>query len=200
MNAVGELCHGPTEWLLEGKIAAGTGLPAPSDQTTKPGTASRRRFLIMLGLGAGGGIVIGGGVGALLARSASNGQQLDVVATGSLDMVGSTLAPQARARLIDEARRCHEPLARVAIWHSPETKGGTITLISGSYYSPPFPLTTTPSLVALPFPTPYATGRGRLIVTGEADNLSLALRPQFFARITAPTAIDVWWTPVGGCP
>ena len=154
----------------------------------------------MLGLGAGGGIVVGGAVGALLARSSRGGQQLDVVPTGSLDMVGGTLAPQDRARLIDEARRCREPLARVAIWHSPETKGGTITIISGAYHSPPFPLSTSPRLVALPFPAPYAAGAGRLIVTGEADNLDLALRPQFSSRIAAPAAIDVWWTPIGGCP
>jgi hypothetical protein len=161
---------------------------------------SRRRLLMMLGLGAAGGIVVGGAIGVRFAQPSGNGQQLDAVPIGSLDMVGGTLAPQDRARLIDEARRCREPLASVAIWHSPETKGGTITLVSGSYHSPPFPLTTTPSLVALPFPAPYATGRGRLIVTGEADNLSLALRPQFFAPITAPATIDVWWTPIGGCP
>jgi hypothetical protein len=154
----------------------------------------------MLGLGAGGGIVIGGGVGAWLARPAVNGQQLDVVPTASLDKVGSTLAPQDRARLIDEARRCREPLASVAIWHSPEAKGGTITITSGSYHSPPFALTTSPRLVALPFPAPYAAGRGRLVVTGAADNLALALRPQLFTPITAPATIDVWWTPVGGCP
>lgn len=185
---------------MESKIAVETGPSAPSDKATEPGTTSRRQLLIMLGLGAGGGIVLGGGIGALLKPPAGNGQQLDVVSTGSLDMVGSTLAPQDRARLIDEARRCREPLARVSIWHSPETKGGTITIISGSYHSPPFPLTASPRLVALPFPAPYATGRGRLIVTGEADNFGLALRPQFLNRITAPATINVWWTPVGGCP
>ena len=182
------------------KIAAETGPSALPDQTIAPGATSRRHILIMLGLGAAGGIIVGGGIGALLARSAGNGQQLDAVTTGSLDVVGSTLAPEDRARLIDEARRCHEPLARVAIWHSPEAKGGTITIISGAYHSPAFALTPSPRLVALPFPAPYATGRGQLIVTGAADSLALALRPQFSAPITAPATIDVWWTPVGGCP
>src|SRR5262245_16396905 len=135
-------CHRPAGQPLESKIAGETAPSAPSDQGTERRTTSRRQFLIMLGLGAGGGIVVGGGIGAWLARPTGNGQQLDVVPTGSLDMVGSTLAPQDRARLIDEARRCREPLARVAIWHSPESKGGSISIASGSYHSPPFVLTT----------------------------------------------------------
>ncbi len=154
----------------------------------------------MLGLGAGGGIVAGAAIGPLLVQPSGSGQQLEVVPTGSLDKVASTLAPEHRARLIEEARRCREPLARVAIWHSPETSGGTITILSGTYQSPPFRLTTVPSLVALPFPAPYSTGRGQLIVMGSADNFGMALRPNFSARIAAPVAIKVWWTPVGGCP
>lgn len=147
-----------------------------------------------------GGIVTGGVVGAIIANQPGT-WQLEVVPTAALPRVESTLAPEERARLIDKARRCQEPLARVVIWHSPATQGGTVSLISGSYHSPSFPVTTTPSVVAFPFPAPYASGHGVLTVVGEVSDFGIALSPRhMMTQINGTLPINVWWTPVEGCP
>lgn len=161
----------------------------------------RRRVLALLGLGAGGGIVAGAVVGRLIASRPAETWQLEPLPTAALGQVEPTLAPEQKARLIDQARRCREPLARVAIWCGAATTGGIVSIVSGGYHSPGFPLTTTPSLVALPFPAPYASGHGELIVVGETNDFGIALRPsQVHARLRGTLSIPVWWTPVEGCP
>jgi hypothetical protein len=144
--------------------------------------------------------VAGGLVGAFIANQPRT-WQFEAAPTAALSQVEGTLAPKDKERLIEEARRCREPLGRVAIWHSASTDGGTVSIISGSYRSPSFPLTATPSLVALPFPAPYASGRGVLTVVGEATDFGIALSPQLImTRINGPMPVNVWWTSVGGCP
>ena len=126
--------------------------------------------------------------------------QLDAVPTSSLPQVEGTLAAQQAAQLLDEARRCREPLARIAVWHSAGTPGGMISIISRGYQSPRFALTTAPSLVAFPYPAPYPTGHGVLTLVGEANDIMIALRPQYInARLTGTVPINVWWPPVEGC-
>lgn len=154
----------------------------------------------MLGVGVAGGVLVGGAVGSFISQRPSN-WRLETVPTSELPQVETTLTPEERARLIDQARRCREPLARVVIWHSPTTRGGNVSLISGSYHSPTFSLTTNPSVIALPFPAPYASGRGVLTVLGEASDFRIALNPQrTLAQISGTLPINVWWTPVEGCP
>jgi hypothetical protein len=161
---------------------------------------SRRRLLRMLGVGVAGGVLGGGVVGAVISKHPTT-WQLETVPTAALPQVETTLIPEDRARLIDEARRCREPLAQVFIWHSPATRGGTVSLISGSYHSPSFPLKTVPSMVAIPFPAPYASGRGQLTVVGEASDFGMALSPQYvMAHIEGAVLIRVRWAPVEGCP
>ena len=161
---------------------------------------SRRRLLVMLGAGAGGGIVTGGAVGAWFATRSGAGGQLETVPTAALPEVEGTLAPAHAARLVEAARRCREPLARIAIWRRPGTPEAAVSIISGTYQSPSFPLTTTPSLVALPFPARYASGRGRLTVVGDAHEVGIALRPPMHTAMHGTLLVNVWWTPRGGCP
>ena len=160
---------------------------------------SRRHSLGLLAAGVIGGIVGGTFVGGVIANKEA-AANFEVVPTTVLPQVASTLAPEQRAQLIEEARRCREPLGWVAIWHSPATKGGTISVTSGPYHSPRFALSTSPRLIALPFPAPYSSGRGVLTLIGEADDLGIALNPQVVAKVSGALPIDVWWTPAGGCP
>jgi hypothetical protein len=161
---------------------------------------TRRRLLAMLGFGVVGGVLTGGVVGTLISNRANDAGELDFVPTSALPQVENTLAPEQKTQLIENARRCREPLGRVAIWHSTSTRGGTVSIISGSYQSPQFTLTTTPTLVALPYPAPYASGRGVLTVVGESNDFGIALRPRLITQIKGTLPIQVWWTPVGGCP
>jgi hypothetical protein len=164
---------------------------------------SRRRLLTVVGCGVAGAIVVGGVAGTLIGgrTGEADGQQLEAVPTAALPQVEGTLAPDQAARLMEEARRCREPLARVTIWHSPGTPGGMVSIISGAYHSPRFPLSATPSLIAIPYPAPYASGKGMLSVVGEATDFAIALRPVIMkSEIKETLLIHVWWTPVGGCP
>ena len=183
----------------DGPIAeqAGRGERSPA-----PAPISRRRVLTVVGWGTAGGIVTGGIAAALIGRKTGEPDvwQLETVPTTALPQVESTLAPDQAARLMEGARRCREPLARVAIWHGPNAPGGTVSIISGTYHSPLFALATTPTLVALPFPAPYASGQGLLTVVGEANDFAISLKPLHMTNIKGTLPIRVWWTPVQGCP
>jgi hypothetical protein len=171
-----------------------------STSASKP--VSRRRLLTILG-GTVGGIVVGGVAATIIGRLASTPDvlQLEVVPTSALAQIEGTLAPDQAARLMDQARRCQEPLARVAIWHSSNTPGGTVSIISGAYHSPRFALTAAATLVAFPFPAPYASGQGLLTVVGEANDFAISLKPlHITSELKGTLPIRVYWTPVGGCP
>ena len=177
----------------------------PGDAGRPPASPSisRRRLLTIIGCGTAGSVVVGGVVGTLIGRQTggANAWQLEAVPIAALPQVESTLAPGQAARLMEEARRCREPLARVSIWHSPGTPGGMVSITSGAYHSPRFALTATPSLVAIPYPAPYSSGRGMLSVVGDLTDFAIALRPSLInGKINGTVPIRVWWTPVGGCP
>jgi hypothetical protein len=170
-----------------------------------PGSASmsRRRLLTIVGGGTAGALVIGGVAGTLISRKPGHpgSSQIKAVPTAGLPQFESTLAPDQAARLMDQARRCTDPLAQVTIWHSPGKPGGFISIISGAYRSPRFPLTATPSVIALPFPAPYATGQGVFTIVGEANDFIIALEPLIMnTTMSGAVPISVWWEPVGGCP
>jgi hypothetical protein len=178
------------------------GDPGATARPPGPASISRRRLLTIIGCGTAGGVVAGGVVGALVGRqTGAEAWQLETVPIAALPQVESTLAPDQVARLMEEARRCREPLARVSIWHSPATPGGMVSIVSAAYHSPRFALTATPSLVAFPFPAPYSSGQGVLTVVGEANDFAIALRPLLInSKVEGTLPIRVWWTPVGGCP
>ena len=175
---------------------SGASAPAPEP-------VSRRRLLTLFGGALSVSIVVGGVAATIIGRqgSSSGVLQLEVVPTSALSQVEGTLAPDQAARLMDQARRCREPLARVAIWHSSNTPGGTVSIISGAYHSPRFVLTAAATLVAFPFPAPYASGQGLLTVVGEANDFAISLQPIHVSNeLKGALPIRVYWTPVGGCP
>jgi hypothetical protein len=174
----------------------------PASATPAPEPVSRRRLLPIRGGGAAGGIIAGGIAAAIIGRQPSQTDtwQLETVPTTALSQVETTLAPDQAARLMEEARRCRDPLARVAIWHSPNMPGGVVSITSGAYRSPRFALTGTPTLIAIPFPAPYASGRGFLAITGEAKDFAISLQPvNISSELKETLLISVHWTPVGGC-
>src|SRR5690349_19234240 len=146
---------------------------ASAGERSPVSSISRRRLSTVVA----GGAVAGGVVGALLGTRPDEARawQLEPVPTSSLPQVEGTLAAQQPAQLRDEARRCREPLARIAVWHS-AGPGGMIIILSRGYQSPRFALTPAPSLGAFPSPAPYPTGRSVLTLVGEANDVMIALR------------------------
>jgi len=177
--------------------------PAGGGPSQGSASLSRRRLLTIIGGGAAGAIVIGGVAGTLIGRHTgpAGTSQIKPVPTSGLPHVEGTLARDQAARLMEQARRCQEPLAELTIWHSPGTPGGSISIISGAYHSPRFPLTATPSVIAVPFPAPYASGQGVFTVVGEANDFIIALEPPVMNNtMNGAVPISVWWEPAGGCP
>jgi len=162
-------------------------------------STSRRVLLIAGGVGAAG-IVAGVTIAGLLRNpNDASTSLLDTVPPDALMQIQPTLTPANAVELIDNAQRCHEPLARVAIMSAPGTRGGVISIRSGAYQTPRFVLTVTPALVAFPFPAPYPSGHGTLVVEGDASDLIIALTPRKVVSFSGSSVIPVRWTPAGAC-
>jgi hypothetical protein len=160
---------------------------------------SRRSLLLIGGIAVAGAVVAGTIAG--LRRDVGGGliALLDEVPAEGLAQIRPSLAPAAAAGLIEDAQRCQEPLARVAILHSAGSTGGVVSIRSGGYRSPAFTLTATPTLVGIPFPAPYQAGRGVLVIEGQANGLVIALTPQKLIDFTGSALIPVHWTPASSC-
>jgi hypothetical protein len=95
---------------------------------------------------------------------------------------------------------CRRPLAWVSLVSAPGEPPSRIRLISGTYYSPLFEVSTTPVRVALPFPAPYESGRGVLSAIDVGGSATIALLPAW--RVSAQdgkTTRAVTWQPVQNC-
>ena len=83
---------------------------------------------------------------------------------------------------------------------SPGQPDGRIRLQSGSYFSPAFELTDRPVRVAVPYPAPYAAGRGTMAVLGATTSAIVALRPAWAVVAGRPAQTrNVTWQPSGRC-
>ncbi len=116
----------------------------------------------------------------------------------ALETVEGTPARLARFK---DPKACNARLAWVTVMRAPGQRAGRIRLQSGSYISPGFELTEAPARVALPYPAPYATGRGKISVLGATSDAIVALTPAWHVPAQGGAhAHQVTWTPVGACP
>jgi len=176
------------------------------DQETKVATeaaearqTSRRTMPLAGGLAAAGAVIGITVTGLLRDGGDPSTSLLEAVPPDALGEIQPTLAPASASMMIDEARRCHEPLARVVIMQGAGSAGGVISIRSGGYQSPTFALTPTPTLVGLPYPAAYQTGQGTLVLEGEAKGLVIGLTPRQVISFTGSWVIPVHWTPVSAC-
>ena len=103
--------------------------------------------------------------------------EIATVAPADLTGASSTLNPQSAAALSAEARSCRAPLAVMTLSKASGAQGGAVRIRSGSYVSPSFTVSDAPQRIAIPFPTPYATGHGLITVEGAATGVQLTLTP-----------------------
>jgi hypothetical protein len=82
----------------------------------------------------------------------------------------------------------------MTLTRQPGAAGGTIRVRSGAYLSPAFRVTDVAQRIAIPFPTPYATGAGTLSVEGAATGVQLTLYPTWTAaQLSGAGVINLIW-------
>ena len=115
--------------------------------------------------------------------------------------LGTVEEAPVRSAWSKDPTACDARLAWVTLMLDPGQPAGRIRLQSGNYLTPVFQLTEAPVRVALPYPAPYAAGRGTISVLGATSDAVVALTPPW--RVPArgrAHARQVTWTPVGACP
>lgn len=134
-------------------------------------------------------------------RGAASTSRLAEVAPDDVAGALSTmdLSSADRARLAD-GRACTARLAWVSIVPAPGQHGVRIRLQSGGYVSPMFTLGEQPVRVALPYPAPYAAGRGTLGVFAVGGAGIVGLQPAWHVAASDVEARRaVTWQPDKGC-
>lgn len=159
-------------------------------------------------------MIVAAGVGAVLTGLAAAtvlgiGQNpphagaavISEVSAVSLGAASQTLDSSASAGLIAQAKACRAPLAFVTLTGTAGQAGRTVRIRSGGYVSPPFVVSPTGQRIAIPFPTPYATGKGQIFVEGNTTGVALALFPTIHPAQANGGVINIWWhtdKPCGG--
>jgi len=168
---------------------------APEAIAAEPGRARRSSWLI------GAGVLIAAAIAGGVIMSQSGTPKLSVVPRSQVAALKVTLPPQAAQKFAADAQACTIPLAEVQIWHDPGAPDAVVTLQSGSYVSPPFALTATPEIIAVPFPAAYAVGSGQLVVHGNATAMNISLSPtKVLTNVTGAASVNVVWNTTNPCP
>jgi hypothetical protein len=131
-------------------------------------------------------------------RGTASEPAIQQVALAEVSEAVTTLAPNAAAVMGEEARSCKTPLAEVVLKNVPGAAPGLVRIRSGSYLSPPFTLTDAPQRIAIPFPAPYQTGRGVIVVESASTGATISLYPTNTVN-SGSFPINVWWTPQKSC-
>ena len=122
------------------------------------------------------------------------------VAQSDIGAASATLAPSTVTGLVDDAQRCKIPLASITIAKGTAPIGSMIRIRSGSYVSPYFTITETMQRIAVPYPAPYGSGAGSLVVEGTATGAVLGLKPAKIAiELPGAQTIPVVWRAVNPC-
>lgn len=118
---------------------------------------------------------------------------------GALTTMGGEDAFLARFRTRKGA--CPQPLAWVTLAGTPGQPSATVRLRSGTYFSPDFRLSSRPVRIAIPYPAPYATGRGVLRLFDAGGGATVALQPAWkVPRMNGAVSRPVVWAPTDRCP
>ncbi len=147
---------------------------------------------------AAGGLLAGILLGGLQSIPAQVGgiPSLEGVAKSQLEDAILSMGPTTQATAAaNDARQCKAPLAYLTV-SAEAGAASAIRIRSGNFLSPQILVTPSPRRVAIPFPAPYPSGKGVLVVEGEAHGLTLWLTPAtHYTKLNGPAAINVVWSP-----
>ena len=142
--------------------------------------------------------------GLMGARSSAAGgyeePTLSALAPSEIAAAVPTLDPTTSQAVVADAKSCKAPLAWVALVTRAGAPSGMVRIRSGAYLSPAFHVTGIPQRIAIPYPAPYAAGRGVLSLVGDASDLWFYLTPGWFIEtLNGAASINVVWTPGSPC-
>lgn len=148
------------------------------------------------------GVLTGASVALVGTQGGPSGPSfLQTISLSELDQAKSSIQPDGATQAIEEARQCKTPLASVTLQAAPGSAQQRVRIRSGNYVSPWLLLVDAPRRMAIPFPAPYLTGKGELIVEAVTSPITLWLTP---ARSIRPEAgsdrIPVVWNTNSPCP
>jgi hypothetical protein len=166
-------------------------------------TTGRRAAIV----GAAGGLLVLAAVGWVLKQAdigAASGDAAQptvaFVAKADLGAAATTLTPSAAGALIEDAERCRIPLISLTIERGSSAIGDTIRIRSGSYVSPYFTITAAAQRIAVPFPSPFGSGSGSLVIEGNATGAAISLSPaKVMAGLPDAQSIPVVWRATSPC-
>ncbi len=111
-----------------------------------------------------------------------------------------TLNSGQAQEMTQHALACQIPLANVAIWHDPGVIDAPVRIKSGGYLSPSFMLTDVPEVIAIPYPAPYASGAGTLMIMGDAKDVEVSLTPTVaISNVVGAATVHVVWRTGNPC-
>ena len=159
-------------------------------------------------IGIAGGLLIAGIAAVVVLPSivgdkpAGVGEEstLEVLVPADINAALPSLDPGTSKAAVEDAKNCKVPLAWVTLTQRPSGHGGMVRVRSGNYLSPPIKLTPAPQRVAVPYPSPYPTGRGVLTLVGEADQVGFYLRPGGVHDVNGTYPVNVHWQVRNPCP
>lgn len=182
---------------------------AQQKSDTSPPASSGKSSISPALLAVGGGLVA---AAAIVGVMLSSGNQpvgtaerpaLSLVKAGEVEKAAGTIAPEQKDKIVEEAKACRAPLAQMRISKSDANGHGVIRIRAGNYLSPAFTVGDAPINIAVPFPAPYATGKGEIVLEGAAKGVFVEMTPGVALtdeNVTSKT-VPVWWPtdkPCGG--
>jgi hypothetical protein len=153
---------------------------------------------VLLTLGAAGLVLMNTDIGIKSGDAAQ--PTITFVAHSDIGAAATTLVPSVAGALVENAERCRIPLVSLTIARGTATIGSTVRIRSGSYVSPYFTVTETMQRIAVPYPAPYGSGAGSLVVEGTATGAILGLAPaRPLIELPAAQSIPVVWRTSSPC-
>ena len=119
---------------------------------------------------------------------------------GDLGAAAATLTPSAAGALVEDAQRCKIPLVSMTIAKGTAPIGSTIRVRSGSYVSPYFTITEGIQRIAVPYPAPYGSGAGTMVIEGNAGGAIIGFTPtRIMTELPGAQSVPVVWRAVNPC-
>jgi len=176
---------------------------ANNPQAASQSGASRRPAIVA----AVGGLIVVAAIGLVLRKAdigvvSGNPAQptISFVAQRDIGAAATTLTPAAAGALVEDAERCKIPLVSLTMAKGSAALGSTFRIRSGSYVSPYFIVTEGIQRIAVPYPAPYGSGAGTLVVEGNATGAILGLSPtKALIELPGSQSIPVVWRAVSPC-